>query len=118
MRNASGRQNNLPPQCNGSLSGEQELPLTFHAPTLWLAMEYQLYGCALAPLRLEGDGFLADAHAEEIRVVGVMEHLVSRGRQQPAFHRCRSRRNRIKEKGIVADVQILKAMLSRLGVVP
>ena len=81
-------------------------------------MESQFHGCAFIPFRLKGNRRLAKSHAEEVRIVSIMEHLITHRRQQPALYGSCPRRKSIKEEGVVGDVQVLKTMLSRLGVVP
>ena len=81
-------------------------------------MEGQFHGRAFPALAFKRHCILAHRQPEEIWVVGVMEHLVTHRRQQPALHRRRSRSQPIKEKGIIADIHVLETMLTVLGVVP
>ena len=101
-----------------SLSRQNQLPLTVHTPPLGLAMEHQFHGRALTPLRFKGNCFLADAHAEKLRIIGIMKDLDPCRRQQPALHRRCAWSDSIEEESIITDVQIFEAMFSRLGVIP
>ena len=62
---------------DSGLARETQHPLPVYASPLELAMEHKLHGCAFATFRLKGDGFLAYTHAEEIRIIGVVKHLIS-----------------------------------------
>ena len=53
-----------------------QLSLPIHTPPLGLAVKYQLHGRPFTTFRLKGNGLLADAHAEEIWVIGIMEYLM------------------------------------------
>ena len=102
---------------NGRLLGEHQLPLSVHAPPLWLAMKGQLHGRTLISLRFKDNYSLADPHAKEVWLVSVMEHLIAHRRQEPALYGSRPCRKPVKEEGIIGDIQIFEPMLSRLGIV-
>ena len=81
-------------------------------------MKGQLHGRSLVPLGLEGDSILTESQPEEIRIVSIMEYLITHRGQQPALDRCGSRRQGTEEKGIVANVKVFEPPLSRLGILP
>ena len=65
---------------------------------------------ALVPFRLKGDRRFAEPHAEEVRIVGIMEHLIADRRQQPALYGSCAGRQAIEEECIVGDVRILEGL--------
>ena len=81
-------------------------------------MKGQLHGRSLVLLGLEGDSILTESQPEEIRIVSIMEYLITHRGQQPALDSSCSRLQGAKEKGVIAVIEVFEPPLSCLSVFP